>query len=101
MPRFLTIFFLSFVLLSCSSEPEPAVNTFNTDEATEQGRTDAETLIAANFRTERELHSALLSVKSREWKLRQQGDSIGAQAYIRAFRNYIFENDAELAAKVF
>ena len=100
MNKSLIILVLSCALLSCSSEPEVAQSN-SPDKAMVQGRADAETLIAAQFRTERELHSALLSVKSREWKLRQQGDTIGAQAYISAFRNYIFEHDAELAAKVF
>lgn len=100
MTRFLTILTLVIALASCSSEPAQTL-TSDVTKATNQGRTDAETLIASDFATEREFHSALLSVKSREWKLRQQGDSLGAEAYIRAFRDYLFENDAELAAKVF
>ncbi len=99
MIRFLTILAITFALASCSSETPAAA--FDVTKADEQGRTDAATLIAAEFTTERELHSALLSVKSREWKLRQQGDSLEASAYINAFRNYLFENDAELASKVF
>ena len=100
MTRFPLITALIFALASCSSEPSPTL-TFDTAEATAQGRSDAETLIASKFTSERELHTALLSVKSREWKLRQQGDSIGAAAYLSAFKNYLLENDTELAAKAF
>lgn len=100
MTRFTIIFTLVLALASCSSGPAPSMS-LDTSTASQQGRTDAETLIAAEFTTERELHSALLSVKSREWKLRQQGDTLGAAAYINAFRDYLFENDAELAAKAF
>ena len=99
MTRFLSIIILMLTLVACSSTSgDDGAAVVN---ATTQGHNDAEALVTAAFTTERELHSALLSVKSREWKLRQQGDTIGAAAYMKAFKAYIVENDAELAGKLF
>ncbi len=70
-------------------------------EADKRGREDAKALCAANYTAERDLHAALLAVKSREWKLRQQGDTIAAGAYITGFRSQLTETDRALAEKIF
>lgn len=69
-------------------------------DAVERGRADAQAFCNANYVAERDIHAALLAVKSREWKLRQQGDSLAADAYIDAFRSQLASTDKDLAARV-
>lgn len=69
--------------------------------AVEQGRADAKALCDANYTAERDLHAALLAVKSREWEMRRSGDSIAAAAYIDAFKAELLQSDQTLASKVF
>ena len=87
--------------LAASCTDSPSQQQVDTSSAIERGRADALALSEANFTSDRDLHSALLSVKSREWKMRSQGDSVNASAYIDAFRQYLNEIDTELANKVF
>ena len=69
-------------------------------DAQEQGRADAQAFCDANYTTERDIHAALLAVKSREWQLRQNGDSLAANAYINAFRAQLSESDKAMASRV-
>lgn len=69
-------------------------------DACEQGKADAVALCRAQYTAERDLHAALLAVKSREWKLRRQGDTLSANAYINAFRTQLTATDKNLASKV-
>lgn len=82
---------------SCGEKELPA----GTRGAIEQGRADAKALCAAKYTAERDLHAALLAVKSREWQLRQKGDSIAATAYIDAFKEQLTKSDKTLAGKIF
>lgn len=86
-------------LAACTSGDDPMPTS--AIEAQKRGRADAKALCEANYTTERDLHAALLAVKSREWTLRRQGDSIAAGAYIDGFRQQLTESDKNLADKVF
>lgn len=90
---------LILALAACTDNPSH--QPIDTSSAIERGRADALALSEAKFTSDRDLHSALLSVRSREWKMRSQGDSINASAYIDAFRQYLNKIDTELANKVF
>lgn len=86
----------ALALASCSD------NEHNTayNDAEKQGRSDAEALCHAGYTADKELHAALLAVKSREFEMRQNGDSVAANIYINAFKNYIKESNQTLAEKV-
>lgn len=86
---------------SCSSDEPAPLPVADTSAAIERGRADAKALSEANFTADRDLHAALLSVKSREWRMRRQGDELGASAYLTAFKEYLQENDSELGHKIF
>lgn len=91
------LFSLAIAVASCSGEDElPA----NLNDADSQGRADAIALCDANYTAERDLHAALLAVKSREWQMRQSGDSVGASVYIEAFKQQLSECSRQLAEKV-
>lgn len=90
---------VAIALPSCTESEAPMPTTVL--EAGERGRADARALCEANYTAEKDLHAALLAVKSREWKLRRQGDSIAAGAYIDGFRNQLSETDRNLYNKVF
>lgn len=87
---------ISLCLLACSEKELPA----DANDAAEQGRADARALCDANYTTDSDLHAALLAVKAREWEMRRSGDSIGASAYISAFKQELKETDHNLARKV-
>lgn len=90
---------LSIGLAGCSGSNEeiPA----DTAGAYERGQSDAKALSNANYSADKDLHAALLAVKSREWQLRERGDAISADAYIEGFKAYLQENDKSLANKIF
>lgn len=91
---------LSVGVVSCGgdrNDEEPV----DTTGAYERGCSDARALSKANYSTEKDLHAALLAVKSREWMLRDRGDEISADAYIEGFKKYLQENDMALAQKIF
>ncbi|MCM1310510.1 MAG: hypothetical protein NC301_05725 [Bacteroides sp.] len=98
MKKFLFSLLLSvFIpLFSCSEQEMPA----SVQEADRRGRADARALCQANYTADRELHAALLAVKSREFEMRLSGDSLGATAYIEAFKEQLRETDRPLADKV-
>lgn len=87
---------LIFALSACSEKELPV----DVREAEQQGRADAKALCNAGYKAERDLHAALLAVKSREFEMRRSGDSIGAAAYIDAFKKQLKESDNQLAQKV-
>lgn len=91
---FSTLFVLLFCIFQSCTENELSVNTVD---AEQQGRADAEALCRANYAVERDLHAALLAVKSREFEMRRSGDTIGASAYINAFKEQLRESDSKLA----
>lgn len=82
-------------ICSCSSTPG------SPSSAAGRGKDDAEALIAANLKTEKELNSALLAVKAREWELREQSGADIADAYISGFKEYLLEHNRPLAEKIF
>ncbi|MDE6366202.1 MAG: hypothetical protein K2L33_01330 [Muribaculaceae bacterium] len=82
---------------SCAKDKVPE----SAESAMAQGRADAKALCAASYTTDRDLHAALLAVKSREWEIRQLGDSIAASAYIDAFKEQLTLTDKTLASKIF
>lgn len=94
---FSTIYGAILICLAACSEKELPVDAHDADM---QGRADARALCDANYTAERDLHAALLAVKSREWEMRRSGDSIGASAYISAFKQQLKETDNNLAQKV-
>lgn len=47
------------------------------------------------------LTAAILSVRSREWKMRSAGFDDDADAYIEAFKEYITEHNHALAQELF
>lgn len=98
-PVILILGLCTAVLAGCSDEPAPL--PADTTPAQQRGRADAQALIDARFTTERDLHAALLAVKSREWRMRSEGDSLSAKAYVRAFCEHLQQTDAELAGKIF
>lgn len=99
MKHIAILFFAALILASCSSEPAPFLA--DTTQAQEQGRADAQALCDANFTSDRDLHSALLAVKAREWQLRTDGDSLQSAAYIDAFRTTLTEANPTLASQLF
>ena len=97
MHKLLSLIVLALALGACSkSDDVPEIPR----DAQEQGRADAQAFCNAHYTAERDIHAALLAVKSREWKLRQNGDSLAANAYINAFRAQLSETDKSLASRV-
>lgn len=88
----------AIALAACSGNETPPTDAAG---AFERGRNDAKALCAANYSADKDLHAALLAVKSREWQLRQKGDAAGADAYIDGFKRYLTEHDKQLAGKIF
>lgn len=87
---------LVFVLTSCAEKELPV----DVSGAERQGRADAKALCSVAYKADRDLHAALLAVKSREFEMRRGGDSIGAAAYIAAFKEQLRVSDNQLAQKV-
>lgn len=87
---------IALLFTSCSKEELP----IDISDADRQGRADAVALCQAKYTTERDLHSALLAVKSREFEMRLSGDSLCADAYISAFKQQLSESDKNLANKI-
>lgn len=104
MMKRLTIYLLTVIALcatACSSSSDNELQLTSAVEARERGCEDAKALCKANYKTEKDLHAALLAVKSREWSLRQRGDTVAAGAYMEGFKTQLFESDKQLADKVF
>lgn len=87
---------LTLCLSACSENELPVDVT----DAEQQGRADAKALCQAQYTADRDLHSALLAVKSREFEMRLSGDTLSASAYIEAFKQQLRETNQQLAAKV-
>lgn len=96
MYKFLSLLILALAAVSCQKPSLPEMSL----DAHEQGKADAVALCDAKYTTERDLHAALLAVKSREWQLRRNGDTLSADAYIKAFRTQLSASDKALASKV-
>lgn len=104
MRNLLKYFMLALVatLAACSTESnDEQAAAIDQTGAFELGQKDAKALSLANYQADQDLHAALLAVKSREWKMRERGNDIGANAYIEGFTSYIKENDKPLAGKIF
>ena len=101
MRRFIIYLLAAVALCSAACTEKEETLPASAVEADKRGREDAKALCAANYTVERDLHAALLAVKSREWKLRQQGDTVAAGAYMAGFRNQLTETDRALADKIF
>ncbi|MDE5971646.1 MAG: hypothetical protein K2G94_02750 [Muribaculaceae bacterium] len=85
----------------CSCRPSDADST-DTSPAAERGQADAAALCTDSVGlTEHELTNAILAVRSREWQMRSQGFDADADAYIEAFRQYIIDNNEQLAKELF
>lgn len=86
-------------LCSCGSDDTQKPDT---SPAAERGQADAAALCTDSVSlTEHELTNAILSVRSREWQMRSQGFDADADAYIEAFRQYIIDNNEQLAKELF
>lgn len=89
---------LTLVTASCSQKEQlPA----DIPQATERGRSDAQALLDIASDDIAELHSALLSVKAREWEMRREGHDQSADAYINAFKEYVSTQNKPLADEIF
>lgn len=99
MKKHLLPLIAALAMAACSSEPAPLLE--DTTQSQEQGRADAQALSDANFTSDRELHSALLAVKAREWQIRADADSIQSAAYITAFRTHLYATNPTLASQIF
>lgn len=97
MYKLLSLIVIALAAVSC--QKSAALPEMSLD-ACEQGKADAVALCEAKYTTERDLHAALLAVKSREWQLRRNGDTLSADAYIKAFRTQLSASDKALASKV-
>ena len=83
---------------SCSPKNETPADV---PHATERGHSDAQALLNIPADNVAELHSALLSVKAREWEMRRGGNGSGADAYIIAFKEYVASRNKALADEIF
>lgn len=96
--KYLFAIIVSVVTLSsCNNQEVPA----DAPEAKVQGNADAKALLKLSTGETRELHSAMLAVKAREWEMRRNGDDTAADAYIQAFRDYVAGHDKKLADEIF
>lgn len=86
------------MLTSCSGKDNMPENI---SQAAERGQSDARALLDISTDNIRELHSALLSVKAREWEMRREGKDTSADAYIKAFKEYLAGNNKALADEIF
>lgn len=100
MKKFIYIVILSVMtaMTSCAQKEEVIENV---TQATERGQSDAQALLDISTDNVRELHSALLSVKAREWEMRREGKDPSADAYIKAFKEYLAGNNKALADEIF
>lgn len=97
MKNLLKVMILACVLTACGHEEVPA----DAPEAKVQGNADAKALLKISDGETRELHSAMLAVKAREWEMRRKGDDTAADAYIQAFRDYVAGHNKKLADEIF
>jgi hypothetical protein len=98
---------------SSTADNEQAAEQCNTKEciaARQQGRVDAQALCESSSDTaprkskadkSYDLHSALLAVKARQWQMITDGDSIAAADYISEFKEYVTQNNPQLAKEIF
>ena len=85
----------------CSCRPNDTDQN-DASPASERGQADAAALCTDSVSlTEHELINAILAVRSREWQMRSQGFDADADAYIEAFRQYIIDNNEQLAKELF
>lgn len=85
-------------LVACTPKDEMPADI---PQATERGQNDARALLNIGASDVKELHSALLSVKAREWEMRREGNEQSADAYISAFKDYVTSNNKTLADEIF
>ena len=84
------------LLASCSGSDGDTMVT--SPEAEARGQADARALCERGLEVpEHEFHAALLAVKAREWDMRQRGQTVEADVYISAFKEYVAEHDKVLA----
>ncbi len=93
-----SLFVFAALLSSCQTKEEAPSDV---PQATERGQSDARALLTIDSENISEVHSALLSVKAREWEMRRNGDDASADAYIGAFKNYLVEQNKKLADEIF
>lgn len=99
MKKLLFVFLLSiFSLVACSEKEQVSEDI---PQATERGQSDARALLNIDVSDIKELHSALLSVKAREWEMRRNGSDQCADAYINAFKDYVSARNTSLANEIF
>ena len=95
---FCSLFLVASLLCSCASKEESPADI---PQATERGQNDARALLTLDSENISEVHSALLSVKAREWEMRRNGDNASADAYIDAFKQYVVDQNKKLADEIF
>lgn len=99
MKKLLFAFLITIFSLSACSEKEPV--PADIPQATERGQSDAQALLDIAGSDVKDLHSALLSVKAREWEMRRNGSDQSADAYIKAFKDYVSTQNKSLADEIF
>ena len=88
----------AMMMTSCSPKNEVVEDI---PQATERGHSDAQELLKISADNAGELHSALLSVKAREWEMRRNGMDPSADAYINAFKEHLAGTNQALADEIF
>lgn len=99
MKKYCLIFLMAAAGLTACSHPDDA--PADIPQATERGQSDAQALLNLSADDVRGLHSALLSVKAREWEMRRGGNEPYADAYISAFKEYVTSRNKALADEIF
>lgn len=101
MKKLIFAFLISILSLTACSEKETEVISPDIPQATEQGQSDARALLDIAGGDVKDLHAALLSVKAREWEMRRNGSDQRADAYIKAFKEYVSTQNKSLADEIF
>ncbi len=107
MKKLIFAFLISILSLTACSEKESEVISADIPQATERGQNDARALLDIARGGDdgdvnaRDLHSALLSVKAREWEMRRNVSDQSADAYIKAFKEYVSTQNKSLADQIF
>lgn len=93
-----SLFIFASLLASCGKQDTTPADV---PQACERGQNDARALLTIDTENISEFHSALLSVKAREWEMRRNGDNESADAYIDAFKQYVVDQNKKLADEIF
>ncbi|MBD5238533.1 MAG: hypothetical protein HDS64_02005 [Bacteroidales bacterium] len=101
MKKLIFAFFISIFSLTSCAEKEATVDDAEIPQAAVRGQNDAQALLEIAGSDVKDIHSALLSVKAREWEMRRNGSDRSADAYINAFKEYVSTQNKTLADEIF